>query len=203
MDSKRAIRQLNALASQGKTMRLAAEEWASDFQILISTIMSARTRDEVTIPVAERLFIKYPTSRELAKANLNSIKKIIRPVNFYNNKSKNIINCAKLLVSNYNRKVPHDMDELLKLPGVGRKTANVFLAEHGKHALPVDTHVFYISRKLGWAKNKNPHKVEEELRTLFPKKYWNKINVTLVRFGKTHTSRKQKDALLTKIRRLK
>ena len=95
------------------------------------------------------------------------------------------------------------MDKLLKLPGVGRKTANVFLAEHGKHALPVDTHVFYISRKLGWAKDKNPHKVEEELRTLFPKRYWNKINSTLVRFGKTHTSRRQKDDLLNKIKNIR
>ena len=203
MDSKRAIRQLNALVSQGRTMRLAAEEWASDFQILISTIMSARTRDEVTIPVAERLFSKYPTPQKLAKAKLIDIQDIIKPVNFYRNKSKHIINCSQVIIKNYNSKVPHDMDKLLKLPGVGRKTANVFLAEHGKHALPVDTHVFYISRKLGWAKDKNPHKVEEELRTLFPKRYWNKINSTLVRFGKTHTSRRQKDDLLNKIKNIR
>jgi len=189
MDSKRAIRQLNALAKQGKTMRLAAESWESDFQILISTIMSARTRDEVTIPTAERLFSKYPDAKSLSKANINAVKKLIRPANFYNNKSKNII--------------PRDINELLKLPGVGRKTANVFLVEHGHDALPVDTHVFYLSKKLKWAKDKNPHKVEKELKTLFPTKYWNKINVTLVRFGKTHTSRKQKDALLTKIRRIR
>ncbi len=203
MDSKRAIRQLNALAKQGKTMRLAAESWESDFQILISTIMSARTRDEVTIPTAERLFSKYPDAKSLSKANINAVKKLIRPANFYNNKSKNIINCAKVLVSDYNGKVPRDINELLKLPGVGRKTANVFLVEHGHDALPVDTHVFYLSKKLKWAKDKNPHKVEKELKTLFPTKYWNKINVTLVRFGKTHTSRKQKDALLTKIRRIR
>jgi len=203
MDSKRAIRQLGALARQGSEMRLAAESWASDFQILISTIMSARTRDEVTIPVAEKLFKRYSNAQKLAKANIDDIKKIIRPINFYNNKAKNIINCAKLLVRDYNCKIPHDINELLKLPGVGRKTANVFLAEHGKHALPVDTHVFYCSRKLGWAKNKNPHKVEEELRRLFPKRFWNKINTTLVRFGKTHTSRKQKDDLLNKIKNIK
>jgi len=82
-------------------------------------------------------------------------------------------------------------------------TANVFLAEQGKDALPVDTHVFYISKKLGWAKSEHPHKVEEELRQLFPKKYWNKINSILVRFGKTHTSRKQKDELLDKIKKIR
>src|SRR3990172_1204506 len=203
MDFHIALKQLRAMGQNSKGMRLAAEEWASDLQILVSTIMSARTRDEVTILVAEKLFKKYSNAKSLANANINEIKKIIRPVNFYRNKSKNIINCSQVIIKNYNGKVPHDMDELLKLPGVGRKTANVFLAEHGKHALPVDTHVFYLSRKLGWAKDKNPHKVEEELKKLFPKKYWNRINSTLVRFGKTHTSRKQKDKLLEEIKKIK
>ena len=107
------------------------------------------------------------------------------------------------MIKNFDGKVPHDFDKLLELPGVGRKTANVFLAEHGKHALPVDTHVFYLSRKLGWTKDKKPHKVEEELKKLFPKKYWNRINSTLVRFGKTHTSRIKKDELLKKIKQMK
>src|SRR3989344_3308506 len=191
MELKTALKQLEALGAGGKMMRLAAEEWDSDFQILVSTILSARTRDEVTIVVAENLFKKYPTAETLSKAKVNDVEKIIRPVNFYRNKTKNIINCSKELVENFKGAVPYDLESLISLPGVGRKTANVFLAEHGKHALPVDTHVFYISRKLGWAKNKNPHKVEEELRQLFPKKYWNKINTTLVRFGKTHTSRKK------------
>ena len=203
MDFHIALKQLRAMGQNSKGMRLAAEEWASDFQILVSTIMSARTRDEVTILVAEKLFKKYSNAKSLANANINEIKKIIRPVNFYRNKSKNIINCSQVIIKNYNGKVPHDMDELLKLPGVGRKTANVFLAEHGKHALPVDTHVFYISRKLGWARDKNPHKVEHELKTLFPIKYWNKINTTLVRFGKKYTSRKQKDDLLNKIKNIR
>ena len=201
MDSKRAIVQLKILEQSGKEMRLAAEEWQSDFQILVSTILSARTRDEVTIPVAERLFKKYPTAKKLAVAKLKDVQSTIKPVNFYRNKSKNIIRCAKQLVKYYNGGVPHDITKLIELSGVGRKTANVFLAEHGKHALPVDTHVFYISRKLGWAKGATPDKVEEELKRLFPKKYWNKINVALVRFGKTHTSRKNKDKLLDEIMR--
>ena len=203
MNSKTAIRQLHALQKQSKEMRLAAEDWKNDYEILISTILSARTRDEVTIPVAETLFSKYSNAKKLANANINDVKRVIRPINFYKNKSKNIINCAKALVRNFNGLVPRNINELLKLPGVGRKTANVFLAEQGKHALPVDTHVFYISRKLGWAKSDNPHKVEEELRSLFPKKYWNRINTTLVRFGKTYTSRKQKDKLLVKIKKIK
>ena len=201
MDSRTAINQLKILSKNVKEMRLAAEDWKNDYEILISTILSARTRDEIIIPVAERLFKKYPNPKSLSEANLRDIKSIIKPVNFYKNKSKNIIKCSKMLVEKYNSKVPHDFDKLIELPGVGRKTANVFLAEHGKHALPVDTHVFYISRKLGWAKGNNPHKVEEELRKLFPKKYWNRINSVLVRFGKTHTSRKKKDEILDEIKR--
>jgi endonuclease-3 len=203
MDSKRAIRQLKALSDDVKTMRLAAEDWKNDFQVLISTILSARTRDEVTIPVAEKLFRKYDNALRLSAAKPGDVKRIIRPVNFYRNKSKNIVNCARMLAKNYKGIVPHDFSRLVELPGVGRKTANVFLAEHGKHALPVDTHVFYISRKLGWAKSSHPHKVEEELKSLFPKRYWNKINSVLVRFGKTHTGRKQKDKILMKIRGIK
>ncbi len=203
MNTETAIKQLRELSKNVKDMRLAAEDWASDYEILVSTILSARTRDETTIPVAAKLFSKYPTAEKLAGATLSDIEDIIRPVNFYKNKSKNIISCAKMIVSEYNNEIPHDIDKLIELPGVGRKTANVFLAEHGKHALPVDTHVFYISKKLGWAKDNNPHKVEKELKELFPEKYWNKINTTLVRFGKTYTSRKEKDDILDSIKKVK
>ena len=203
MNSQIVLKQLRELEKKGKVMRLAAEAWASDYRVLISTILSARTHDEVTIPTAERLFRKYSTPNKLARTKLSSVQNIIMPVNFYKTKAKNIINCAKQLVKNYNGKIPHDFDKLVELPGVGRKTANVFLAEHGKHALPVDTHVFYISKRLGWAKSNHPYKVEEELRELFPKRYWNRINTILVRFGKTHTSRKQKDKILKEIKRIK
>jgi len=90
---------------------------------------------------------------------------------------------------------------LVKLRGVGRKTANVFLSEMGKPGIGVDTHVSYISQKLGWTKNKNQHKIEQDLKKLFPKKCWNKVNSTLVRFGKTHTSRKEKDKILNQIKK--
>jgi endonuclease-3 len=198
---EKILKQLRELEKLSSRMRLAAESWDEEWQTLISTIMSARTRDETTIPTSYELFKKY-SLKKLANANLNDIKKIIKKVNFYKTKSKNIINCAKILTENYKGKIPKKIEELIKLPGVGRKTANVFLAEYGKDSLPVDTHVFYISKKLNWAKTNHPHKVEEELRKLFPKKYWNKINEILVRFGKTYTSRKEKDELLDKIKNI-
>ena len=203
MNLKRALKQLKLLSKKPKEMRLAAESWENDFQILISTIMSARTRDETTIPVAENLFKKFPNSKKLAKAKISEIKKIIRPVNFFRNKSKNIIACAKKIESDFNGKIPKIIDELILLPGVGRKTANVFLSEVGQDGIGVDTHVAHISKKIGWTKNKNPHKIEKDLKELFPKKYWNRINETLVRFGKTHTSRKNKNKLLEEVRKIK
>jgi endonuclease-3 len=198
MNQKTALKQLRLLSKKPKEMRLAAESWNSDFQILISTIMSARTRDEVTIPVAEKLFKSYSSAKKLSKAKISEVEKIIKPVNFYKNKSRNITECSRQIVELHG-KIPSKIEELIKLRGVGRKTANVFLSEIGKPGIGVDTHVSYISQKLDWTKHKNPHKIEEDLKKLFPKKHWNKVNETLVRFGKTHTSRKKKDEILEKI----
>ena len=202
MDEKKALKQIEFMKKNSGKMRLAAEKWRSPFEILISTIMSARTRDEVTIPVSEKLFKRYNTSKKLANARLDSIKKIIRPVNFYQNKSKNIIACAKALEKEHKSKVPSEIDELIKLPGVGRKTANVFISEIGGDGIGVDVHVNYISNKLGWVSSKKPEKIEEDLKKLFSKKYWNKVNSTLVRFGKTHTSRKKRDIILKEIKKI-
>ena len=203
MNLKTALKQLKFLEKNQKKMRLAAQEWKSPFQILISTALSARTRDETTIPVAEKLFEKYPDAKKLSRAKISDVEKIIRPVNFFRNKSKNIVECSKQIVSEFGGKVPMEIDELIKLRGVGRKTANVFLSEVGEDGIGIDTHVSYISQKIGWTKNKNPHKIEKDLKKLFPRKYWNRINETLVRFGKTHTSRKNKNKLLEEIRKVK
>jgi endonuclease-3 len=184
-------------------MRLAAEKWRSEWQILISIILSARTRDEKTIPVSKELFKKYSSPKRLADAKLKDVEKIIKPINFYRNKSKYIINCSKEIIKDYHGKVPNKIEELIKLPGVGRKTANVFISEVGGDGIGVDTHVSYISQKLNWTKNKKPEKIEEDLKELFSKKYWNKVNSTLVRFGKTYTSKKKKDELIEEIKKIK
>lgn len=203
MDFKRALKQLKAMEENSTEMRLAAESWGSDYEILISTILSARTRDEVTIPVAEKLFKHYPNAKKLANAEINEIKDLIHPINFYKNKAKNIINCSKTLVENFSSKVPRNFDDLISLPGVGRKTANVFLAEMGGDNIGVDTHLNYVSNYLGWTRYKDPKKIEIDLKKLFPKKYWSKLNVIAVRFGKTYTSKRKKDEILEKIRSIK
>jgi endonuclease-3 len=200
MDKKRAIRQLSQIIKLGGSMRLAGEGWQSEFQTLIAIILSARSLDETTIKCATILFKKYPSSDKLSKAELSDIEGIIKPVNFYKNKSKNIINCSKKLIQDYKNNIPHEINELTKLPGVGRKTANVFLSEYGHDAIGVDTHLSYISNYLGWTKTKKPEVIEKDLEKLFPKKYWSRLNQTVVKFGKKYTSKKDKNKLLDEIR---
>ena len=203
MNEKTALKQLNFMKKNSSKMRLAAEKWKSPWQILISIILSARTRDEKTIPIAKNLFKKYPIVKKLANAKLNEVEKIIRPINFYKNKSRYIINCSKVIFEKYKGKVPHKIVDLIKLSGVGRKTANVFISEIGGDGIGIDTHVSFISQKLEWTKNKKPEKIEQDLKSLFSRKYWNNVNSTLVRFGKTHTSRIKKDELLEEIMKIK
>lgn len=200
MNEKTAIKQLNYLKKYHKNMRLAAESWISDFETLIAIILSARTKDETTIRIAKKLFESYSSPERLGKAKLEDIKSIIKPINFYQNKAKNIIACSKDLSEKYNGEIPRDFEKLIELRGVGRKTANVFLSEAGFSEIGVDTHVSYISQKLGWTKNNKPEKIEKDLKELFPKSYWKKLNPTLVRFGKSYPSKKQKDKLLEEIK---
>lgn len=202
MQQSTALKQLSRMRKLSKKFRLAGQGWKNDFQHLIAIILSARTRDETTILVCNDLFKRFPNPKKLSKAKTSDVERIIKKVNFYKNKSKSIIQCSRSLLEKFHGKVPRKIEELITLPGVGRKTANVFLSERGEKGIGVDTHVFYISRYLGWTKSKDPHKVEEELKSLFQKKYWNKINPTLVQFGKTYTSRREKDKLLSEIRKI-
>ncbi len=199
MDSKQAIRQLNELGKLApKDMRLAAE-WEKDWQVLISTILSAQTKDETTIRICEILFKRFDSPEKLGKASLKAIEKIIRPINYHKAKAKNIKLTAKIISKNG---IPDTIEELIELPGVGRKTANVFLAEHHKKAaIGVDTHVARLSFKLGWTKNKDKYKIEKDLENLFPKSYWRRINYILVRFGRSiGKNRKKEDEILEKIK---
>jgi len=185
-----------------KKMMLAAD-WHKGWQVLISTILSAQTKDETTIKVSHVLYREYGSLRKLAKGKLKDIKKIIKSVNFYKTKAGNIKKTSEILIKEHKGKIPHDIHELLKLPGVGRKTANVFLAVMGHDAVGVDTHVAYLSYLLGWTKNKDKHKIEKDLENLFPRRYWISINYILVRFGRTYKTRKKQAGKLREIGILK
>lgn len=156
------------------------------FKVLISTILSARAKDEVTEILAEKLFEKYDTAQKLARANPKDIIPIIKKIGFYNAKSKNIIETSKILVERYGGKVPDTLEKLTELPGVGRKVANcVLVYAYKKDAIPVDIHVHRISNRIGWVKTKNPEETERELERILPKKHWQAINDALVTHGKT------------------
>ena len=159
-------------------------ETGGPFSILIGTILSARTKDENTTKVVKKLFAKYKTARALSKAKVKDVEKIIRSIGFYHVKSKRIINVASIITSKYNGKVPSSVEELTKLPGVGRKTANcVLVYAFEKPAIPVDIHVHRISNRLGLVNTKNPEETEQELMKKIPKKFWLEINDTFVMYG--------------------
>ncbi|RMW38731.1 MAG: endonuclease III [Nitrosopumilus sp.] len=154
------------------------------FSILIGTILSARTKDESTTKVVKVLFSKYKNPKQLANAKLKDVEKIIKPIGFYHVKSKRIIEVAKIIDSKYKGKVPEDLDTLVELPGVGRKTANcVLVYAFEKPAIPVDIHVHRISNRLGLVDTKNPEETEQELMKKVDKKFWIDINDTFVMYG--------------------
>lgn len=156
------------------------------FKVLISTILSARAKDEVTEVLAEKLFETYDTPEKLARARQKDVIPIIRRIGFYNAKSKNIIATAKMLLEKYDGRVPDTLEQLVELPGVGRKVANcVLVYAYKKDAIPVDIHVHRISNRLGWVKTKTPEETEKALERILPKKHWQIVNDALVTHGKT------------------
>ena len=159
-------------------------ETGGPFSILIGTILSARTKDESTTKVVKALFLKYKNAKELANAKLKDVEKIIKPIGFYHVKSKRIIEVSQIIQSKYKGIVPDDLDTLVKLPGVGRKTANcVLVYAYEKPAIPVDIHVHRISNRLGLVDTKTPEDTEQELMKKIPKKYWIEINDIFVMYG--------------------
>lgn len=179
---------LSTLAiNQGpRTMLERLSQKYDPFKVLISTILSARAKDEVTEVISEELFRTYPTAKKLAIATPADIIPIIKKIGFYNAKSRNIIAAARMIRDEFGGKVPNTREELVKLPGVGRKVANcVLVYSFKKDAIPVDIHVHRISNRLGWVKTKTPEETEEKLEALVPKKHWQTINDTFVAHGKT------------------
>jgi endonuclease-3 len=163
---------------------LREAENGEPLSILIGTILSARTRDENTSAVVKKLFSMYNTARSLARAKVSDVEKIIKSTGFYHIKAKRIIEVASIIDSKYHGKVPDSLNELLKLPGVGRKTANcVLVYAFEKPAIPVDTHVHRISNRLGIVETKTPEETELALMKKIPKKYWLQINDTFVMYG--------------------
>jgi endonuclease-3 len=177
---RRAVRQWKVPA-----VGIVAEQ-ASDrpFETLVSTILSLRTKDAVTGQASRRLLARAAAPEALASLTAKQIEELIFPVGFYHTKARNLIETSRILLRDYGGKVPRQMDELLKLPGVGRKTANlVITVGYGDYGICVDTHVHRISNRWGYVETKTPEDTEFALRGKLPKKYWKSYNDLLVTFG--------------------
>jgi endonuclease-3 len=156
------------------------------FHTVIGTIMSAQTTDAQVDSVTPILFKKYPTPARLAKAKLTDVKRIIAPVGLHHAKAKNIIATSKMISNDFKGKVPDTRDELMSLPGVGRKTANVVLIKaFGKAAMPVDTHVFRVANRIGLATAKTPSRIEEQLEKIIPRRNLGAAHFWMIYHGRT------------------
>ncbi len=156
------------------------------WQLLIATILSAQCTDARVNIVTKDLFVKYPDIQAFAEADLKELEQDIHSTGFYRNKAKNIIACSKMLLEEYGGVVPSDINELVKLPGVGRKTANVIRGNiYDIPSIVVDTHVGRISRKLGLTDHEDPEKVEHDLERVLPKDHWILWNIQIIAHGRT------------------
>ena len=160
--------------------------YKNPFQLLIATILSAQCTDGRVNQVTKPLFKKYERPKDFAKANLLELEGIIRPTGYYHSKARYIKDASKLLVEQFDSRVPRTMEELLHLPGVGRKTANIILSvAYGKtEGIAVDTHVARLSRRLGSTKSNNPSVIERDLMAITPKELWSRISILLILHGR-------------------
>jgi len=166
------------------SVTLVGKRWKSPFLVLISCIMSLRTKDETTLPASERLFQLADTPQKILKLKIQQIEKAIYPVGFYRIKAKTIKAICSDILKKFDGKVPKDINTLLTMKGVGRKTANLVLIEgYGIRAICVDTHVHRISNRFGYVMTKMPDETEWALRKKLPKKHWIDYNALLVTWG--------------------
>jgi endonuclease III len=174
------------------------EVYAGDpYKTLVSTLLSSRTRDETTLAATQRLFKKAEDIQSLAQLSLSEIRKLIYPVGFYKTKAIHLNKLANKVVVEYKGKIPENREGLMKLPGVGRKTANLVLNRaFNIPAVAVDTHVHRITNMLGWVDSKNPEQTEKQLIQILPKKYWPDTNRLFVSIGRQYLSKQQLENFL-------
>ena len=155
------------------------------FTVLISCILSLRTKDDITVDASMRLLSRYDTPEKILKASVEEIEKLIYPVGFYKTKARRIKEISRILLEKYDGRVPESFDELIKIKGIGRKTANIVMMYgfNKDDYLAIDTHCHRIPNRLGWISTKTPEETEKELKRKLPKKYWRDFNHLFVRFG--------------------
>jgi endonuclease-3 len=165
--------------------KIAEEHRADPLQVLVATMLSARTQDATTDAASRRLFARARTPRTLGRLSVADIERLIYPVSFYRNKARHVKDTCRLLEERFGGRVPGTMEELLTLPGVGRKTANLVMivAHRSQDNICVDTHVHRIANRLGWVKTRTPEETEQALYRAIDRRWWSRINLYLVTWG--------------------
>ena len=185
MINKRTKEILNLLDNQYSTELRCSLEYSNPWQLLAATMLSAQCTDERVNIVTRDLFKKYPTVESFATADIKELERDIHSVGFYHNKAANLIATAKVIHYEYNDEIPKSLDELTKLPGVGRKTANVIRGNiFHEPSIVVDTHVKRISNRLGFTKESDPEKIEYDLMKVLPREHWILYNIQIITFGR-------------------
>lgn len=194
MDKITAIKIIKKLINMYPDAKCSLD-FSTPFELLVAVCLSAQCTDERVNQTTPFIFAKYNTPNDFANANLKELEKLVHPCGLYKNKSKNLIAAGQNIVIKYNGEVPQTMDELIQIPGVGRKSANVIMLEafNNPQGIAVDTHCKRIANRLGFSKETDPYKIEKDLCTCIPKKYWKKVNHILIWHGRTIcTSQKPK-----------
>jgi endonuclease III len=186
IDKKKRLLKIIELLEEEYPKAKTALHYSSPIEILVATILSAQCTDKRVNIVTKSLFKKYRTPEDYANADLGELEQEIRSTGFYRNKAKNIKNAGKMLVEKFDSQIPRTMDEIIKLPGVARKTANIVLSNaYGVIVgIAVDTHVRRLSKRLGLTENTNPDKIEADLMQIVPKSYWKSITNLLISHGR-------------------
>ena len=194
MNQKQSIEILETLKKTYPDAKCSLD-FTTPFELLVAVILSAQCTDERVNKTTPDIFKKYKTPEDFANMNLELLEHLVHPCGFYKNKAKNIKTTAKILVDKYNSKVPSTMEELLSLPGVGRKTANVVMLEafNNPQGVAVDTHCKRIANRIGFSKESTPEKIEQDLLKIFPKQYYYDLNHIFMWHGRNIcTSQKPK-----------
>jgi len=187
MNKEQAQKILANLKKEYPNVKGTALNFSNELELLVATILSAQCTDERVNEVTKVLFKKYKTPEDYADSKLEELYEIIKPTGFYRNKAKYIKTAAKEIVQNFNSKIPGSIEEMTKLPGVARKTANIVLSNAFKiiEGVAVDTHVMRLSKKLGFTNEKNRDKIERDLMNLYPKEQWFELTNLLITHGRT------------------
>ena len=185
MNKEKAIKIIEILKDYYPDAKCSLD-FTTPFQMLVSVVLSAQCTDERVNKTTPSIFSKYPTVYDFNNMDISTLEELIHPCGFYKNKAKNLKAAAKMIVEKYNGEVPDNMEDLINIPGVGRKSANVIMLEafHNPQGIAVDTHAKRISNRVGFSKESDPLKIEQDLLKLFPKKYYYDVNHLLVWHGR-------------------